>query len=244
MEKQLTFWTATKLCRDKPPGNWTFQKWVKTESSFSVKYSHSAVHCMNGKEYCLKYPDHTTKDDLKMFFLWVAVPGEAKPQVYRVDPNVLYATLEMTIAKINQTFNWEPKAPVKAPAKSPKAMRAQPKPPKCELTGKVGAYVKVVSGPYPEVMKKTVQRIDARRPGEAQITRWLSRKDKRVSAWVPIEHLEILPDYVPPRDNCLRFGANTEGSAPDAFKRGWCRLCSMRDHCDWYQREGANAVEK
>ena len=227
MADKKTFWSECRIIRKEPPGGWSYIKHEKTESSFTLAHELSSIVVVNGKDYCKQNPEETTPEDKKLFFIRVITPDSDAS--HRVPVDSIHESLKLTCETINKQYNYkilpkEAKAPPKKASKSKPIKYIPPKP----MAYLVGSYVKIVKGPYPAVMKKTVQRIDGRRSNEALITRWYSRKLKRVSAWVPLEHLEIVENFKPAKDTCLMHGANTPGSAIDAYKRQHCKICLIQ----------------
>lgn len=235
-----SFWTACREMRTNAPTGWTFDRWPKTESSFTLKSPKCFIEIENGVDvFKRNNPDLVSVEMKKRFEIRVYTPEAdgREAEIKTALPDELKDVLFLVTKKLYEQFPFR----IEDVPRNKYRMVVKNEPPgepeKAKIEFPVGSFVRIVSGPYPKLMKDSVQRIDARKPGEAQVTRWYSRKDKRVSAWVPLENMELVGDHEELKDNCLRYAANTSGSAPEMFERGHCSYCTAKPVCSWYQRE-------
>lgn len=200
------------------------------------------IHCHNGKDYWESVKKETDdKEMLKKFLITVMVGKSEQPwKVSACLPGEVKEVLKKLTDEVEATFPFDKSKfqVVVARLKGEKVFHPVPDVQHIVIDMPIGAYVKIVSGPYPEVMKNTIQRVDARKMNKVLVTRWYSRKSKMVSAWVPLESLEVVKNYVPPKDSCVQHSPNKEGSAEEAFARNWCRICGIKDQCQWYKTNG------
>lgn len=247
MEQKMSFWMACRTIRNTPPSGWLFVRWPKTESSFTIQSPNCLIEVENGVDlYKRSTPEIVSQEMRGRFELRVFLPEGREGPVVTASPEELKDTLNRMTRELYEQYPFRmdlvPKAKYRVIIKrdSPPELKI------VKVPHPVGSHVRIVGGPYPKVMRDVVQRVDARRPGEAQVTRWYSRKDRRVAAWVPLEFLVQVNENEIVRDNCLRYAANTSGSAPDMFARGHCKYCSMKWECDWFKRKhaGTNGADR
>lgn len=234
-----TFWTATRMVREAPPSGWTFERWPKTESNFTLKSPKVAIEVENGLDMLRKSKnlEREVPGDVKKLFLVRVFDPDEQYQPLWCNPDEMPEKVIDLAKELTVRYPFEMREVPKPKYRPKPVMHDVPELIPVDIEFPIGSYVKVVSGPYPAIMKNKVQRIDQRKPGEALVTRWLERRSRWGSAWVPLEHLSPVAEADIPTNVCLQFGSRQSGSALDMYRRGHCVYCTLKSECKWWQKE-------
>jgi len=258
LEKVVGFWVACHQLRKGMPVGWVVVPWPGSDSNMTIKRSGATISVENDRFWIKRHAaESRAKRERQVFHITVTIEGEGEPHVFEVSTEELFAKVHSLATEIESIKGVADPVQLPKEAAAPKLKSTVPKSARVKETKPtevaplrlievpvppvdpfpIGAHVRIVSGAYPALMKGVIQRIDARRVGSAQVTRWYSRKNRKVSAWVPLENLVIVAESEVPRDTCQAHGPNKEKAAPDSFKRGWCKICPFQTVCPWYSQK-------